>query len=88
MPAAPSPKREQRTRLKTWALNFLLVCLSLAVALAVMEAVLRVYNPMGFRLKGNRVVLPVNSTEIRKNSGTGKRDETVVIHRNSLGFRG
>ncbi|MDP2047257.1 MAG: SGNH/GDSL hydrolase family protein [Deltaproteobacteria bacterium] len=49
---------------------------------------MRVYNPLGFRIKGDKIILPVNKKEIIYHEGSGKLDRVVVHQRNSLGFRG
>jgi lysophospholipase L1-like esterase len=50
---------------------------------------LRVYNPLGFRIKGDKIILPINKKEIiHHEHGLGKLDKVVVHQRNSLGFRG
>ncbi|MFZ5448881.1 MAG: SGNH/GDSL hydrolase family protein [Thermodesulfobacteriota bacterium] len=50
---------------------------------------MRVYNPLGFRIKGNKIILPINKKEIiHHEGGLGKLDRVVVHQRNSLGFRG
>lgn len=69
--------------------NFLILLVSLVLALGVCETILRFYNPLGFRLKGDRIILPVNKTEILHHEpGLAKLDRVVVNRRNSLGFRG
>jgi lysophospholipase L1-like esterase len=70
------------------AKNTLLVCLGLVVGLGLAEIALRFYNPLGFRLKGDKVILPVNKNELRPHYNSAKLDRMVTIHRNSLGFRG
>ncbi len=75
-------------RLSTFVKNTLLVFLSLLFALGLVEIALRIHNPLGFRLKGDKIILPVNKNEIIHHAGWSKLDRTVLIHRNSLGFRG
>ncbi len=81
---APPPK----TTLVGWGQNVLLLCLSLVIALTAIELALRVYNPFGFRIKGNKVILPVNKNEVRPHPNARKLDRILTVHRNSLGFRG
>ena len=51
--------------------------------------ILRVYNPLGFRIKGDKIILPINKKEIiHHEHGLGKLDRVVVHQSNSLGFRG
>jgi lysophospholipase L1-like esterase len=76
-------------RIINFGKNFLIVFLSLSLAAGFCELVLRIYNPLGFRLKGNKIILPINKKEIiRHEHGMGKLDKVVVVQRNSLGFRG
>ncbi|MFA4901930.1 MAG: SGNH/GDSL hydrolase family protein [Desulfobaccales bacterium] len=50
---------------------------------------MRIYNPLGFRIKGNKLILPINKKEtIHHEHGLGKLDQVVIHQRNSLGFRG
>jgi hypothetical protein len=74
--------------LKKCGLNMLLVIVSLGFGLGVMELALRIYNPLGFRIKGDKIILPVNKNEIAHYDHSSKLDKIVYIHRNSLGFRG
>jgi lysophospholipase L1-like esterase len=77
-----------RVRLGNVVKNILLLLISLIVVLGICELVLRVYNPLGFRIKGDKIILPVNKTEIIHHEGSGKLDRVVVHQNNSLGFRG
>jgi hypothetical protein len=61
--------------------------LSIAIVL-LLEMLFRLYDPFGFRQRGNEVVLPRNRTMIFENKivpGIGKK---IVHTKNSLGFRG
>ncbi len=69
--------------------NLLVLLISLILVLGFCELVLRVYNPLGFRIKGNKIILPINKKEvIYHENGLGKLDKVVIVQRNSLGFRG
>ena len=68
--------------------NILVLLISLTLVLGVCEIILRVYNPLGFRIKGDKIILPVNKKEIIYHEGSGKLDPVVVHQNNSLGFRG
>jgi len=68
--------------------NVLLVCLSLVMALSICEVVLRFYNPFGFRIKGDNIILPVNKKEIIYHDKGEKIDKVVIHQNNSLGFKG
>jgi lysophospholipase L1-like esterase len=78
-----------RARLSNVGKNLLVLLLSLALVLGLCELSLRVYNPLGFRIKGNKIILPINKKEIiHHEGGLGKLDKVVVHQSNSLGFRG
>jgi lysophospholipase L1-like esterase len=64
-------------------------CLYLLILLFVLpELALRIYNPFHFRLKGNRILLPINQRQIITNRINPKLDPLIINTRNSLGFRG
>ncbi len=53
-----------------------------------LEVALRIYNPFHLRLKGDKIMLPVNQKLIITNRINPKLDSVIVDSRNSLGFRG
>ena len=65
-----------------------ILTVQLVIALVALEALLRIYNPIPFRLKGDKIVLPVNQIYKFENVGATKLDRFVVHRKNSLGFRG
>lgn len=63
--------------------------LFVGIGLFLLEGVLRVYNPFGFRVWGNRIVLPKNQVNEYRNTRIPKLGDTVITHtKNELGFRG
>lgn len=88
MPQPDVNKTIKPSRLKNFAKNLSLILLSLLFALSICEITLRYYNPFGFRIKGDNIVLPVNKTEILHHGKCTKIDALVVHHNNSLGFKG
>ncbi len=68
----------------------------IVISFFVMEGALRLYNPLDFRVKGDRIILPVKKTyvidtekELKNSRGSaGKFDKTIIHTKNSLGFRG
>ncbi len=58
------------------------------MVLLMMEVALRIYNPFHFRLKGDKILLPINERETIINRINPKLDPVTAITRNSLGFRG
>jgi lysophospholipase L1-like esterase len=69
--------------------NSCLVLAGFAVALALMEVALRVYNPFEIRFKPDRIVLPVNKKYRIDNTAKFTKLDRITVHtKNSLGFRG
>lgn len=58
------------------------------IALLLIEAAFRVYNPLPFRVRGDEIVLPVGRRYIIENPPSGKLDPVTLHSKNSLGFRG
>ena len=58
------------------------------IAFALLEIALRIYDPIGSRLRGSEIVLPVNHVYQFENGETRKLARTTVHTKNSLGFRG
>ncbi len=73
---------------KSFAGNILLLAVSVLVCIALLEVLLRIYDPCGFRLRGNTIILPVHKRYSFNNSSCGKLDATIVHTKNSHGFRG
>jgi len=53
-----------------------------------LEIGLRIYNPFHLRLKGDKIVLPVDQQLMIRNRINPKLDSLIINTRNSLGFRG
>ena len=53
------------------------------LVLVLLELLLHIYNPLPFRVRGNRIVLPIHQRYTFRNDDPGKLDPV-----NSLGFRG
>jgi lysophospholipase L1-like esterase len=66
---------------------FYLVYLAI-ITLLLLEALLRVYNPFNFRIKGDRILLQANEKFVIYNKDLPGTDDTIVHTKNSLGFRG
>ncbi len=58
------------------------------VTLLLMELALRIYNPFHFRIKGDKILLPINERETIVNEINPKLDPVIINTRNSIGFRG
>src|SRR5215813_566555 len=68
-----------------------LVIIGLLIGVVLCEVTLRLYNPFGFRMRGNTLVLPTNQTytiEDPNLAAFDKLDKRVTHTKNSLGFRG
>lgn len=68
--------------------NVMLAMLGLVVGLLALEAALRVYNPFGFRLRGDSIRLPANERIEFVNRNPQKMEARVLHTKNYLGFRG
>jgi lysophospholipase L1-like esterase len=58
------------------------------IVFILLEIFLRIYDPFKFRIKANRIILPVNQVQTIKNTINPKLDPVITNTRNSLGFRG
>ena len=67
---------------------FKIVALQIVLGLVLIEIGLRIYNPLPFRVRGNRIVLPVHQRYTFHNQGAVKLDPVTHHTKNSLGFRG
>jgi lysophospholipase L1-like esterase len=68
-----------------WVLRIVTVVVSFLLTL---EIALRIYNPFPFRVRGDRIVLPVHQTYTFTHAGARKLDPVNHVTKNSLGFRG
>ena len=65
-----------------------LVLVQLLLILVFGELLLHIYNPLPFRVRGNRIVLPVHQRYTFHNDRASKLDPVIHHTKNSLGFRG
>src|SRR5258708_22849095 len=68
--------------------RFKLLLVQLLLVLAVGELLLHIYNPLPFRVRGNRIVLPVHQRYTFHNDEASKLDPITHHTKNSLRFRG
>lgn len=68
--------------------RFLALLAGTVVALLLAEVVLRVFNPLGLRLRGDRIELPRNQRQVLRNHSNPRLPASIVYARNSLGLRG
>jgi lysophospholipase L1-like esterase len=62
--------------------------MQLLLVLILGELLLHIYNPLPFRVRGNRIVLPVHQRYTFRNEVASKLDPVTHHTKNSLGFRG
>jgi lysophospholipase L1-like esterase len=66
-----------------------IVAVQAFIAFALLEIGLRLYNPIGARVRGSEIVLPVKHTYRFDNGTRATKIDRVTVHtRNTLGFRG
>jgi lysophospholipase L1-like esterase len=75
-------------KVKDYLNNIFLLFLSLIFTLLLIEMFLLIYNPFQSRVKGFKIILPVNKEITFFNNTIPKLDATIVHNKNSLGFRG
>jgi len=68
--------------------NLLLSACSVIACIVLLEVLLRIYDPFGFRLKGDTIILPAHKRYSINNTSCDKLDTTITHTKNSLGFRG
>ncbi len=74
---------------KDFLKNISLLLIGLLLAFIAIEVYLRIFdNPFGFRIKGNKIALPIHRQYNIHNTEISKLDEYIVHKKNSLGFRG
>ena len=76
------------SRGRALAANLLLLAVGLAGALLLAEVFFRVHDPLGQRLHGNTIALPIGKRYVIEQHRASKLDPVIVHTRNSLGFRG
>jgi hypothetical protein len=68
--------------------NLLALLLGLVLALVLMEGLIRTFEPIEFRVRGNKLQLYINRKYIIKDLGNPKLDKLIYLNTNWLGFRG
>jgi lysophospholipase L1-like esterase len=79
-----SPLARGGHRLGTLALGGV----GLLLSLLLLEGFLRVYDPFGQRVWGDRIILPTRYRKVFDNRENPRLDAEVVFSKNSIGFRG
>ncbi len=81
----PSPRFEP---LRNLAKNSLAILLGLAISFLLLEGLLRVFQPIEYRVRGDKLKLPRDKKYQFSNAETDKFDRLITTSRNHLGFRG
>lgn len=68
--------------------NLLALGIGTLLALTILEIFLRIYQPFEFRIKANKIILPINKEYAIKNTGFRGVDPVIIHKKNSIGFRG
>ena len=68
--------------------NILALFLGIVLALMVLEGLIRIFEPIEFRVRGNKFQLPVNRKWVIRADGISGLDAVIYHHTNWLGFRG
>ena len=82
--------------IKDFIKNIAVLLIGIVLSFVILEGILRIYNPFESRIKGDKIILPVNKEYIIENSKLKKRfkkslkkfDDIIIHRKNSLGFRG
>ncbi len=68
--------------------NAFLLIIGIILAIVLLEVFLSLYNPIGFRQKGDKIILPINFRMQIENKTIEGLDSNIVHTKNSIGFRG
>lgn len=68
--------------------NIAALTMGVMISFILAEFILRIYNPFGFRQKGDQIVLQPNAKYTIHNDQFVKLDSVIVHTKNSIGFRG
>lgn len=74
--------------LKNLLKNSLMLIIGLTLSFALLEGLLRVFQPIEYRVKGNKIKLPRDKNYQFINDKTDKLDKIIYTTRNHAGFRG
>ena len=68
--------------------NILTVVLGLVLSFSLLEGLLRIFQPIEYRVRGNKIWLPQDRKYQLTNDKTDKLDKIIYTTRNHMGFRG
>ena len=73
---------------KNFLKSILAIFIGLIIAFIITEITLRIWQPIEFRVKGNKILLPINKKYQIDNDKINKLDKKIIHSKNRLGFRG
>ena len=68
--------------------NLLTVAISLLLSFILLEGLLRIFQPIEYQVRGNKIWLPQDRKYQLTNDKTDKLDKIIYTSRNHMGFRG
>ena len=68
--------------------NIMAVVIGIVLSFIILEGLLRIFQPIEYRVRGNKIWLPQDSKYQFTNNKTDKLDKIVYSSRNHMGFRG
>jgi hypothetical protein len=68
--------------------NILAILIGISISFVLLEGLLRIFEPIEYRVKGNKIKLPRDKKFFTPNDKTDKLDKIILYTRNHLGFRG
>jgi lysophospholipase L1-like esterase len=74
--------------MKKFYQNILAILIGLTLSFFLLEGLLRVFEPIEYRVKGNKIILPRDKKYLIPNDKSDKLDSIISYSRNHLGFRG
>ena len=77
-----------KTGARAFLKNVLALFLGIVLALIVLEGLIRIFEPIEFRVRGNKLQLPVNRKWVIRADGISGLDAVIDHRTNWLGFRG
>jgi lysophospholipase L1-like esterase len=83
-----TPRLQARSGLASGLGTAALFLFGCAAALLLAEIALRIHDPLGQRLHGDRIVLKTNFRHLLVNRDNPRLDPQIVFSKNSVGFRG
>jgi lysophospholipase L1-like esterase len=81
-------RARQRGKFNNVIKNIVALVGSLLLVFLLIESILHLWEPFEFRVKGDKIVLPVNRKYVFKNDKISGLDDVIVHSKNRLGFRG